>query len=96
MTIGFLTAIQDLPDWRALVQKVNDFKDAPHDSADYLAMVIVLLLLWLLLRRRDSRKEGDLKRTAADVLEDRFKSGELSKEAYNRARADLNVRHKGR
>jgi hypothetical protein len=93
---GFLFVIRDLPDWRTVVQMVNDFKDAPHDSADYLAMVIVLLLLWLLLRRSDSRKEGDLKRNAVDVLEERFKSGELSQEAYNRARADLNISHKAR
>ena len=84
------------PDLEQLLERAREFKDAPHPYSQHLALVIVLLLLWLLLRRQDNRKQGDLKRSAGDVLEERFKSGELSKEAYLKARADLTLRPKGR
>ncbi len=87
---------RELPDWQTVLKTLEDFKNAPRESSDYLLLVVVLLLLWLLLRRRDTRKEGDLKRSATDVLEERYRAGELSKEAYDRARGDLTLRHKGR
>jgi hypothetical protein len=79
-----------------LVADVRGFIEAPNPDTSLYALAIVMLLFLLLLRRQENRKQGDLKRGATDVLEDRYKAGEISEEVYRKTRADLSLRPKSR
>jgi hypothetical protein len=80
----------------AISGSLKAFVEAPNpDQGRWVLVVVMLLFLWL-LRRQDNRKQGDLKRGATDVLEDKYKSGEISEETYRKARADLSLRPKSR
>lgn len=83
-------------DWGNLAADLRTFIDAPDPDTSRWALVIVMLLFLWLLRRQDNRKQGDLKRGASDVLEDKYKAGEISEEVYRKARADLSMRPKTR
>ena len=62
-------------------------------AAPYYEVIIVLLLLWLLARRTSTR-QGDFSRQAQEVLEEKFRRGEISQRAYEKFRQDIAVRPK--
>lgn len=62
-------------------------------AAPYYEVLIILLLLWLLARRTSS-KQGDFSRQAQEVLEEKFKRGEISQRAYEKFRQDISLRPK--
>ena len=73
------------------MQKVIDFLDTPAPYSPFTEYLAVLFLLWLLARRTD-RKTFDSK--AQDVLEDKFKKGEIDKKTYEKFRQEMSLRPK--
>ncbi len=80
----------------AILGSLRSFIESPDPDQGRWALVVVMLLFLWLLRRQDNKKQGDLKRGATDVLEEKYKSGEISEEIYRKARADLSLRPKSR
>jgi hypothetical protein len=69
---------------------ITTFINTPAPFSPFTEYLVVLFLLWL-LARRDHRK-ADLHRQAQAVLHDKYESGELSKDFYERFRDDVPVR----
>jgi uncharacterized membrane protein len=55
---------------------------------------IVLLVILLLIARRPPPKKEDFSRQAQAVLEEKFRRGEISREAYDRYRQDISLKPK--
>ena len=91
LTHLFLAAFQAAEPERGFwAQLVADIYGA---AAPYYEVMIVLLLLWLLARRTSTR-QGDFSRQAQEVLEEKFRRGEISQRAYEKFRQDIAVRPK--
>jgi hypothetical protein len=81
-------------DWRAFADAMKDTIEHPEENIGRWLLVIVMLLFLWLLRRVDDKKQGDLKRSATDVLEEKYNKGEISEESYRKTRAELSLRQK--
>lgn len=75
--------------WRWIV----DFVDTPAPYSPFSEYLLVLFVLWL-LARHDARKQGDFGRQAQEVLEEKYRQGEISKQAYDKYRQDISLRPK--
>jgi hypothetical protein len=75
------------------VQKVLDFLDTPAPYSPFSEYLLVLFLLWLLARRQQRRKP-DFSAQAQEVLDEKFKRGEIDKKTYDKYRQELSMRIK--
>ncbi len=81
---------QDAPGWWTWIV---EFIDTPAPYSPFSEYLLVLFVLWL-LARRDARKQGDFGKQAQDVLDRKYKEGEISKQAYDKYRQDISLRPK--
>jgi hypothetical protein len=75
------------PAWRAPLMRIYEF------LTPYNEFVVILFVLWL-FARRGRPKQGDFTRQAQDVLEEKYRTGELSRRAYDKYRQDISMRPK--
>ncbi|MHB1170693.1 MAG: hypothetical protein ACYC28_15560 [Longimicrobiales bacterium] len=75
--------------WQWLV----NFVDTPAPYSPFSEYLLVLFVLWL-MARRDARKQGDFGKQAQEVLDEKFKAGEISEQAYHKFRQDISLRPK--
>ncbi|MGH7503718.1 MAG: hypothetical protein ACREL7_18485 [Longimicrobiales bacterium] len=59
----------------------------------YTEYLVILLVFWL-FARRGGQKQGDFNRQAQEVLDELFKRGEITKNAYEKFRQDISLRPK--
>ena len=76
-----------LPAWAAPLEGVYQF------LTPYNEFVVVLFVLWL-FARRGRPKQGDFNRQAQEVLEAKYRTGEISKQTYEKFRQDISLRPK--
>jgi hypothetical protein len=74
------------------VQKVLDFLDTPAPYSPFSEYLLVLFLLWLLARRH--RPKPDFSAQAQEVLDEKFKRGEIDQKTYDKYRQELSMRIK--
>ena len=74
-------------------QWLMNFIDTPAPYSPFSEYLLVLFVLWL-MARRDARKQGDFGRQAQEVLDEKFRAGEISEEAYHKYRQDISLRPK--
>lgn len=74
-------------------QWLMNFVDTPAPYSPFSEYLLVLFVLWL-MARRDARKQGDFGRQAQEVLDEKFRAGEISEEAYHKYRQDISLRPK--
>lgn len=78
----------EVPDF---ADKVMNFLDTPAPYSPLSEYLLVLFLLWLLARRQ---RPKDFGAQAQDVLEEKFKSGEIDQKTYDKYRQELSMRLK--
>lgn len=91
---ALLAMLQELvePVPPSLVQRVREFLDTPAPYSPLTEYLLVLFLLWLLARRQ--RPKADFGGQAQDVLEDKYKKGEIDAKTYEKYRQELSMRLK--
>lgn len=90
MTIAFLLQqAATAPETRDWVTSLIEFIDTPAPFSPLTEYLAVLFLLWLLARRQEP---PTFDTQAQDVLDEKYREGELSKEAYEKFRQDLSLR----
>ena len=91
---NLLALLQDVPPQvPGPVQKVLDFLDTPAPYSPFSEYLLVLFLLWLLARRHQ-RPKPDFSAQAQEVLDEKFKRGEIDKKTYDKYRQELSMRLK--
>lgn len=75
------------------VLKVLNFLDTPAPYSPFSEYLLVLFLLWLLARRHQ-RPKPDFSAQAQEVLDEKFKRGEIDKKTYDKYRQELSMRIK--
>ena len=75
----------------SLIDKVRSFLDTPAPYSPLSEYLLVLFLLWLLARRQRPKGFGA---QAQDVLEEKFKAGEIDQKTYEKYRQELSMRLK--
>jgi hypothetical protein len=73
------------------MRKVLDFLDTPAPYSPFTEYLFILFVLWLLARRKDTK---DFSAEAQQVLEEKFKKGEIDKKTYDKYRQELSMRIK--
>lgn len=73
------------PTWRGSLQHLYDF------LSPYNEFIAILFVLWL-FARRGRPEQADFNRQAQEVLEAKYRSGELSRKAYEKYRQDISLR----
>jgi hypothetical protein len=71
------------------MQRVLDFLDTPAPYSPFSEYLAVLLLLWLLARRGHENK--DFAAEAQQVLDQKFKNGEIDRKTYEKYRQELSL-----
>lgn len=69
-----------------------EFIDTPAPYSPFSEYLLVLFLLWLLARR--THRKTDFSGQAQNVLEEKYKKGELDKKTYEKYRQELSMRLK--
>lgn len=92
MTIAALTHViasallqAEEPAWRATLHRVYEF------LSPYNEFIVLLFVLWLFARRGRPEAE-DFNRQAQEVLEQKYRKGEISRKAYEKYRQDISMR----
>ena len=80
-----------IPAEPAFGQKVMEFLDTPAPYSPLSEYLLVLFLLWLLARRQ---RPKDFGMQAQEVLEEKFKAGEIDQKTYEKYRQELSMRLK--
>lgn len=83
-------AVEEVPP--SLIEKVRDFLDTPAPYSPLTEYLLVLFLLWLLARRQ--RPKADFGGQAQDVLDEKYKKGEIDQKTYEKYRQELSMRLK--
>jgi hypothetical protein len=92
--LNLLALLQEVtPPVPGPIQKVLDFLDTPAPYSPFSEYLLVLFLLWLLARRHNRRKP-DFSAQAQEVLDEKFKRGEIDKKTYDKYRQELSMRIK--
>jgi len=78
---------QSFPGWSVVLN------DAYQFLSPYNEFLIFLFVLWLFARRGRPKGE-DFNRQAQDVLDRKYKSGEISRATYEKYRQDISLRPK--
>ncbi|HEX6558814.1 MAG TPA: hypothetical protein VF021_05110 [Longimicrobiales bacterium] len=76
-----------------LFDHIKTFVDTPAPYSPFSEYLAVLFLLWL-LARRDQENKKDFSAEAQQVLEAKFKSGEIDRSVYEKYRQELSMRLK--
>ena len=90
---GFVSALallqekQPFPGWDVVLH------DAYQFLSPYNEFLIFLFVLWLFARRGRPKGE-DFNRQAQDVLDRKYKAGEISRDTYEKYRQDISLRPK--
>ena len=66
--------------------------DSPLPYSPFSEYILVLLILWFIARRQ--RPKVDFGGQAQEVLEEKFKNGEIDKKTYEKYRQELSMRLK--
>lgn len=92
MTIAALTHViasallqAEEPAWRATLHSVYEY------LSPYNEFIVLLFVLWLFARRGRPEAE-DFNRQAQEVLEQKYRKGEISRKAYEKYRQDISMR----
>jgi hypothetical protein len=88
--MALLQATEEIPP--SLIDKVREFLDTPAPYSPLTEYLLVLFLLWLLARRQ--RPKSDFGGQAQEVLEDKYKKGEIDEKTYEKYRQELSMRLK--
>ena len=81
--------VEEIPP--SLIDKVRNFLDTPAPYSPLSEYLLVLFLLWLLARRQRPKGFGA---QAQDVLEEKYKAGEIDQKTYEKYRQELSMRLK--
>jgi hypothetical protein len=73
------------------MQKLYSFLDTPAPYSPLSEYLVVMFLLWLLARRQHPKDFGT---QAQDVLEEKYKKGEIDEKTYEKYRQELSMRLK--
>jgi len=91
--IGFLPVVRliqtdrPFPGWDVVLRDAYEF------LSPYNEFLIFLFVLWLFARRGRPKSE-DFNRQAQEVLDRKYKSGEISRKTYEKYRQDISLRPK--
>ena len=66
--------------------------NTPLPYSPFSEYIVVLLILWFVARRQ--RPKVDFSEQAQEVLEEKFKRGEIDKKTYDKYRQELSMRLK--
>jgi hypothetical protein len=66
--------------------------DSPLPYSPFSEYILVLLILWFVARKQ--RPNVDFSEQAQEVLEEKFKKGEIDKKTYEKYRQELSMRLK--
>ena len=81
------SAVSQGPPWVDTARELWSFIDP------YKYFLLVLILFWLFARRSAPVKD-DFDRQAQQVLEEKYRKGEISQKAYEKYRQDISLRPK--
>lgn len=90
-----LQALGDIPvdhQVPGFMQRFLEFIDTPAPYSPFTEYLLVLFILWFLARRTETKK--DFSAEAQQVLDDKFKRGELDRPTYEKYRQELSMRIK--
>ena len=73
------------PAWKITLHRVYEF------LSPYNEFIVILFVLWLVARRGRPEAE-DFNRQAQEVLEQKYRKGEISRKAYEKYRQDISMR----
>jgi hypothetical protein len=59
----------------------------------YQFFILALIVLWLIARRPPPKKE-DFSKQAQEVLDEKYRKGEITRQAYEKYRQDISLRPK--
>src|SRR5690606_14971873 len=59
----------------------------------YQFLILAIIVIWLVARRPPPKKE-DFNRQAQEVLDEKLRTGEISRQAYDKYRQDISLRPK--
>ncbi|MGQ0815411.1 MAG: hypothetical protein ACT4O1_13290 [Gemmatimonadota bacterium] len=94
--LAFLAqAIGDVPvehQVPGFLQRFLEFIDTPAPYSPFSEYLLILFVLWFLARR--SEKKKDFSAEAQQVLDEKFKRGELDRISYEKYRQELSMRVK--
>jgi hypothetical protein len=77
-----------------VLDSLQDVLIAPHAHSTRWLIVIALMIMLIILLRQGRKTQVDFKGAAFNVLEERYRKGELSEDAYRKAQRDLALRPK--
>ncbi|MGQ0562011.1 MAG: hypothetical protein ACT443_09075 [Gemmatimonadota bacterium] len=95
MLAALLQAVGDIPvdhEVPGFMQRLLEFIDTPAPYSPFTEYLLILFVLWLLARRADKKK--DFSAEAQQVLDEKFKRGELDRVTYEKYRQELSMRIK--
>jgi hypothetical protein len=92
--LPLLAMLQELPAEvpPTFIDKAREFLDTPAPYSPLTEYLLVLFLLWLLARRQ--RPKIDFGGQAQEVLEEKYKKGEIDLKTYEKYRQELSMRLK--
>jgi hypothetical protein len=74
------------------VPRILHWLDSPLPYSPFAEYILVLLILWFIARRQ--RPKVDFGGQAQEVLEEKFKKGEIDRKTYEKYRQELSMRLK--
>ena len=74
------------------MQRFLEFIDTPAPYSPFSEYLLILFILWFLARRVETKK--DFSAEAQQVLDEKFKRGELDRPTYEKYRQELSMRVK--
>ncbi|HSJ06700.1 MAG TPA: hypothetical protein VK936_08360 [Longimicrobiales bacterium] len=77
----------------SLGERIFTFIDTPAPFSPFSEYLIVLFVLWLIARRAD-RKPNTFDIQAQEVLDEKFEKGEISRQAYEKFRQQMELEAK--
>ena len=89
---SFLSALQtpDVPTGE--LPRFLRWLDSPLPYSPFSEYILVLLILWFIARKQ--RPKVDFGGQAQEVLEEKFKNGEIDRKTYEKYRQELSMRLK--
>jgi hypothetical protein len=71
-----------------------DFLSRAYEFVEpYQFFILLIIVLWLVARRPPPKKE-DFSKQAQEVLDEKFRNGEITRQAYEKYRQDISLRPK--
>lgn len=92
MMWSFLSVLQDADIDPAEVPRFLRWLDSPLPYSPFSEYIVVLLILWFFARKQ--RPNSDFSGQAQEVLEEKFKRGEIDAKTYEKYRQELSMRLK--